>query len=558
VPFVEISSLNDAATFAAEAAAAGEVALSLAGDGDARLLALGVPGGEPRVWSMREWKTFPPELAAALLSCRVVSHETRRNLRWLGMVFGLHLSHVFCTGSAARLLACGGEPPPSLPEMAARQGGWPAPPPEEEAWSDLFLAPGQVEAAAWPVRVLPALARALEKLLTDALLGEIATLEMELLPVVARMEATGLGVDLPRLEELWHVYRRQQAELENQLREVLQAPRINVSSPKQLLAALQARGLKISDTRDQTLSQHGQDPAVPLLQTFRSQEKLAQIAEGLRTATTRAGRIHASFDPLGTETGRFSSDSPNLQNVPRGPLRSVFRAPTGRTLVTADYSQIELRAVAVVAQDRTMLQALAQGEDLHRLTASAILDKPPTDVTKGDRQLAKSVNFGLIYGQGAKGLVVYARQKYGVDFSVEQALLFRDRFFSTYREIATWHKNAWKAAAGDVGEVRTALGRRRLLSPTASRWNRFTTIVNTPIQGGTADGLKAALVSLAAALPQGAELVSTVHDEIVVECDASQASTIEPLVREHMRSGMARAFPQVPIEVETRVSAAWG
>jgi DNA polymerase-1 len=421
----------------------------------------------------------------------------------------------------------------------------------------LFISPEKIEAAAWPVQVLSTLAGALARLLGEAGLGEVTDLEMALLPVVAGMEAAGFGVDSPALEALWREYRAGQAALEQQIREILQAPRINVSSPKQILAALQARGLSIKDTRDQTLSQCVGDPVVPLLQACRTQEKLAQIAQALREATGPDGRIHARFDPLGTETGRFSSDSPNLQNVPRGPLRSVFCAPKGRVLVTADYSQIELRAVADVARDPTMLAALERGEDLHRLTASAILNKSIDAVTKEDRQLAKSVNFGLIYGQGAKGLVAYARQKYGVEFSVEQALLFRDRFFSTYRGIADWHQEAWQAAAGDLTEVRTALGRRRLLSPTATKWNRFTTIVNTPIQGGAADGLKFALVALDAALPQGARLVSTVHDEIIVECDEALGGEIVPLVREHMCTGMARAFPRVPITVEARVATSW-
>src|SRR5262249_28548000 len=145
---------------------------------------------------------------------------------------------------------------------------------------------------------------------------------------------------------------------------------------------------------------------------------------------TKDGCIHTSFNPLGTDTGRFSSSDPNLQNVGRGALRSCFIPPPGCAFIVADYSQIELRAAAVIANEEKMLNAYKEGADLHTQTASLILNKRVDEVCKDDRQLAKAVNFGLLYGQRAKGLVTQAKSRYGVELTEIEATEFRNRFFS--------------------------------------------------------------------------------------------------------------------------------
>jgi DNA polymerase-1 len=260
---------------------------------------------------------------------------------------------------------------------------------------------------------------------------------------------------------------------------------------------------------------------------------------------------------MGTATGRFSSKEPNLQNIGRGELREAFTAPDGRALVVADYSQIELRAAAAIAGEPRMIDAYKQGADLHRLTASVVLGKHEDDVTKDDRQTAKSCNFGLLYGQSAPGLVRYAATSYGVTLEDDQAQEIRRAFFRTYTRLRQWHGTRRNIAAEGITETRTRLGRRRLIPKTATEWERFTALVNTPVQGGTADGMKRAIVLVTDRLPADARIVSTVHDELVVECREQDVDPVRSILNESMTEAMAALFPEVPVEVDANPCTTW-
>jgi len=179
-----------------------------------------------------------------------------------------------------------------------------------------------------------------------------------------------------------------------------------------------------------------------------------------------------------------------------------------------------------------------------------VLGKSVGDITKQERQTGKLASFGLLYGQSAPGLVRYAASSYGVHLELEQAERIRRQFFRTYDRLRQWHGVSRNKADEGAREVRTVLGRRRLIPETASEWERFTALVNTPVQGGSADGMKQALVLIAERLPDGARLISTVHDEVIVEAPEEQGSTVCELVRQAMIEAMAALFPQVPIEVE--------
>lgn len=297
---------------------------------------------------------------------------------------------------------------------------------------------------------------------------------------------------------------------------------------------------------------------IPLILDYRGAEKLAQQAASLLDCVKPDGRIHGRFDPTGTATGRFASKEPNLQNVGRGELRECFIPCPGHKLIVADYSQIELRAAAVIAGEKKMIEAYRNGVDLHKQTAAEVLGKPLEDVSKADRQTGKAASFGLLYGQSAPGLVRYAASSYGVHLEPDQAEKIRRQFFRTYDRLRQWHGVSRNKADEGAREVRTVLGRRRLIPETASEWERFTALVNTPVQGGAADGMKQALVLIAERLPDGARLISTVHDEVLVEAPESIAGQVCELVRSSMIEAMASLFPQVPIEVEAGVCAHWG
>jgi DNA polymerase I-like protein with 3'-5' exonuclease and polymerase domains len=167
-------------------------------------------------------------------------------------------------------------------------------------------------------------------------------------------------------------------------------------------------------------------------------------------------------------------------------------------------------------------------------------------------------NFGLIYGQSAPGLVKYAASAYGVTMEEEEAQRIRSAFFRTYSRLRQWHGVSHNAARDGVTEVRTRSGRRRLIPETASEWERFTALVNTPVQGGTADGMKLAITMTAGRLPEGAFLVSTVHDELVAECREEDAEAVKAIITDCMVRGMSTLFADVPVEVEASICNTWG
>lgn len=249
------------------------------------------------------------------------------------------------------------------------------------------------------------------------------------------------------------------------------------------------------------------------------------------------GRIHASFTLGGTATGRLACSSPNIQNPPRDPaFRALFAPTPGRCLVVADYGQIELRVAALVSGDPAMLAVYEAGEDLHRKTAAAFLGKEPGAVSKAERQIAKGINFGMLFGSGSKGLQAFCKSSYGVELSLSQADKARAAFFQAYPGLSAWQKQT-RQAAERAKQVRTPGGRVRALDK-----NIGTECLNTPVQGGAAECLLAALAALDVD-SLGGRLVNIVHDELVVECEPEQAGAVSAAVEAAMVAGFLAIFP---------------
>jgi DNA polymerase-1 len=320
------------------------------------------------------------------------------------------------------------------------------------------------------------------------------------------------------------------------------------NSPQQVKAAFEAAGIKLDSTEDEALA--GVDhPMAALLRDYRvAQKRVTTYGKHAR----EDGRIYAAWNQLGSVAGRTSCSSPNLQQVPRDPrYRRCFVAPPGRVLVKADYSQLQLRIAARIAGDEAMLDAYARGEDLHTRTARQLTGK--AEVSKADRQLAKAVNFGLLFGLGAKGLRGYARSNYGLDLSEAEAQRYRQAFFAAYPGLARWHRRAGASAAK---ECRTLAGRRRLLDARTPYTHRL----NSPVQGTEADGAKLAMALLWERRGQcpGAFPVLFCHDEIVVEADAGRVEAAAAWLRQAMLDSMVPMLAPVLVEVEVRVGATWG
>lgn len=253
------------------------------------------------------------------------------------------------------------------------------------------------------------------------------------------------------------------------------------------------------------------------------------------------GRIHPEILLAGTDTGRLSSRKPNVQNFPRDDqFRELFESPEGKVLIVADYSQIELRVASIVAQDIAMLGIYERGEDLHKKTASAVIGISENTVTKEQRQLAKAVNFGFLYGQGAEGFVTYAKDNYGVDVTLEEATQAKDRFLSAYPDLRRWQYRTRRDARSSL-KVRTPCGFIRRFKDPKHTYNQA---LNTPIQGGASEVMLKALYLLDQSVDyEKAKLVNCIHDEIVLEVDEDYKEKAIKVLEGSMIKAFSTIFP---------------
>jgi len=407
--------------------------------------------------------------------------------------------------------------------------------------------------------------------IAEAGLGRAMAIEMGALPAIAGMRAWGVGVDGDAVKRDWDAHLAEVRELEKELepygREVepslILGEPLNWNRLELIKKVLHRQGLPADETNEEALAPYKDHPFVATLLKWREVTKRGKLLAGLLEPARRGGRIYADWDALGAGTGRMTCSSPNLQQTPHE-LRAYIKPREGCVLVKADFSQIELRIAAALAKDRRMLQAFREGTDLHRLTASLILSKPIDRVAKEERQLAKALNFGLLYGMGAEGLKTYAATQYGVSLSLERAREYREKFFATYPGLAKWHRDTGRTLreAKSRGEggivVETLAGRKRWVPEDA-----LTAALNTPVQGTGADGLKAAVAVLYKRLLERGlwgevRIVLLVHDEVVVEAPEPLAVVATHLLTEAMREGMEAIVKGVPIEVEAGIYADWG
>lgn len=421
---------------------------------------------------------------------------------------------------------------------------------QTSVWSG-ELTDEQIKYAATDAHIVLELRKKLREDLIAYRLQEAAKIEMQALPAVLWMEERGVLIDKNEWRNLAESLARQTDELEATLNEKA-GKNINWRSSSQVLSLLRSRGHHIKNTKDETLKALAEsDDIVKTLLEFRKVSKRSDsFGLAFLDFVGPDGRIHPSFDQAGAATGRMTCRDPNLQQIPREPeFRRCFVAPDGRALIKADYSQIELRIVAEIAQDQKMIRAYSEGKDLHTLTAHLVLGKPLADVTKHDRQSAKALNFGLVYGMGAERFKEYAEIDYGRHWTLEEAMQFKDKFFETYNGIRRWHRNQPRGET----ETRTLSGRRRLAV------TKFTEKTNTPVQGTGADGIKAALGLLwqtRETCPSAFPILA-VHDEIVVECARDEVDAAKTWLEDCMVRGMERFLRAVPVVVESTECKDW-
>ncbi len=397
-------------------------------------------------------------------------------------------------------------------------------------------------------------------------------MDLPLVPVLARMEQAGVKVDTAALSQMSSELEREIAAKAKEIYEVA-AMEFNVGSPKQLGDVLfnrmnlpkpvkYGKGRTISTAVDVLEELAENYPIARMVLDYRQLTKLkstyVDALPALINPTSR--RLHTTFGQTGTATGRLSSANPNLQNIPirtelgRG-IRAAFIAEPGHVLLTADYSQIELRLLAHFSHDSLLVEAYRRGDDVHTLTASQVFGVPPLMVTPDHRRQAKVVNFGIVYGLSPFGL----SQNLGIEPS--EAKQFIAAYFEKYSGVRAFIDKTLEEARRDM-KVKTLFGRVRPIPDINSknanqRGFAERTAVNTPLQGTAADLIKVAMIRIDAALRERAlksRMTLQVHDELVFEVPEDEVGVMQPLVREQMERVHELA---VPLQVEMGVGPNW-
>ncbi len=433
-------------------------------------------------------------------------------------------------------------------------------------------APYAVDDAEVVVRLQPLLQADLENTPAARLLHD---LEMPLVPVLAQMEMNGIALDSSFLAQMSLELQQRMTEIEQKVFDAV-GKRFNLNSTQQLSDALfNTLGLSPPPGTRKTASGH-YSTAAGVLDTLRQAHPVVQWVLEYRELSKlkstyvdalpqqvnpQTGRVHTSFNQTGSVTGRIASSDPNLQNIPiRTELgrrvRKAFVAAPGHLLLAVDYSQVELRIVAHMANDQAMLAAFRAGQDIHATTAAAIYGVPLDQVTREQRRNAKAVNFGLIYGMSAFGLTR------STELTLAESEDFVEAYFEQFPGVKRYLEEMRRRAA-QQGYVETLLGRRRYFPGLKGQANRNIRAreereaINAPIQGTAADILKIAMLRIPPALRQAglsARMLLQVHDELVFECPQAELVETARLVQ----SIMENAYPlRVPLLTEARSGPNW-
>jgi DNA polymerase-1 len=418
------------------------------------------------------------------------------------------------------------------------------------------------------LQLAPRLESELERLGNAELFRDM---EMPLVPVLAEMELAGVSVDLAYLQQVSRELYDQLQRLDQEIADVAHGP-INVNSPQQLARFLfedldlpGGRKTKSGYSTDATVLEglRDQHPVIPKILEFRQLSKLkGTYVDALPLLVDqKTHRVHTSFNQTVAATGRLSSSDPNLQNIPirtevgQKVRRAFIPARPGDVLLSADYSQIELRVLAHMTDDPVLVDAFARGEDIHARTAAEVFGIPQAEVTANQRRLAKVVNFGLFYGLSDFGL---ARD---TGMSTEEARVFIDAYFRAYNRVREFLEGI-KIQAREQGYVETLLHRRRYIQDIRSpnrmlRQGAERIAINMPVQGSAADIMKLAMIRLNSYMHEQrlvSQMILTVHDELVFEVTPGERDQLIEVVPDLM----ARAYPlKVPLQVDLKLGPNW-
>ncbi|WP_292387840.1 DNA polymerase [Methanosarcina sp. UBA5] len=545
-------------------------------------------------------------IKSALENNIIVGHNIKFDAKFLKHHFNVTLKNVYDTMIAELVLSgglyAGKKDMTSLSDLVLRYCGEHLEKEEQKGFKyGVPLTSAQQKYALKDLIYLPEIHKQQQAKIKQLNLETIIDLEMKAIPAMVWLELSGIKVDLEKLEPLKQNALQIKHEVESTIYHLLGDSSINLNSPSQLKKALNNAGIPVEGTNKDELKKYD-TPVTNAILEYRDCEKFMNsfvdtLPTYINPITTR---VHADYMQIGAVTGRLSCKAPNMQQQPaRGKLakhwKEIFVAEKGKNIVTADYSQIELRIVGQAAHDKKYIDAYnTPGVDLHKRTAATLFHVSEGEVTKTQRGMAKSVNFGLNYGMTGKGLIKKIKSDVGEDITVAQARQYIQAFQKLYPEVTAHLKQASQHGLQNKC-VHTLAGRlirfedpsviiertlpdrikqyenthHKIPSPETIAYMRGDIrnqvlgkigrqSKNYPIQGFCADLLKIALHEIFLKLePLGVKFIATVHDEVVFECDENQTEYVKQVVKDEMERAGKHWFTDIPCICEVFHGSYW-
>ncbi len=496
----------------------------------------------------------------------IIGQNLKFDSKFLKHQFGVTLYNVYDTYIAEIAISGGefaGRKGASLKDLVLRYCGKELDKSEQCGFKfGVDLTKEQIEYALNDLKYFPEICKQQRAKIAYLDLWNVINTEMKAIPAVVWLELSGMPIDLDKVAEIKIQLDKQKNNSENKLKELLGDSEINLNSPKQLLEALHTNGIQAQNTSSEELANFG-GPIIETLKSYRESSKLLNtfVDDLPKHVSNVTGRVHSNFNQYGAKSGRFTSYKPNLQQQPSkfGEWRSVYKAGPGNKIVTADYSQIELRILGQVSGDKEFIKAYNEGTDLHKLTASKLFKIPIDEVTKKQRGIAKTINFGLSYGMWVPSLV--SRLKIAeIEIDDEEAEHYIRGFYKSYPQVSKYLWNISEEGARNF-KVKNRAGRYFKFNYTEDRKELGGVkreSKNLPIQSLCADMVKVAMSSIFLKLePKGVKFINTVHDELVFECTESEAEEVAAVVKEEMEKAGGIYLTDLPCISEVTISDCW-
>ena len=510
----------------------------------------------------------------------VVMHNAKFDCKFIRQQFGITIPHVYDTMIAEQIISggilAGYAKGKSLKDVTLKYCGVE----RDKSCQNSFdsgeeLTDEQIEYLLDDLRYLPIIMKKQQAQIKKLGLERILEIEMKAIPAFVWLELSGINVDLEKLAEIKIKTLEEKEKVYHELREALivtsnqsnlMGERVvsypNLNSNKELLGALQKKGLKLISTADEELSKFGDNPLIKKVQKYRkATKKLSSFIEtlpGFINPTT--GRIHSDFSQYGTLSGRIASSKPNMQQQPHtNDWRQIFSARPGYVIISADYSQIELRILGEVSNDTEFIKSYNNKLDLHRVTASKIFKMPYDDVTDEQRSKSKAINFGIAYGIYIYGLI-NSLAKSGITVTEDKAKEMINGFYTAYPGVSDYLRNASTQGLSNL-ETRTLAGRlfkfnqphNKKEEGEIKRQSR-----NLPIQGLCADMVKIAIGNLVIRLKnRDVKFINFVHDELVMELKDEESEEIIGIVKEEMEKAGRQFLKKIPCIAEVKKDTYW-